>query len=188
MDTYQQIQKILCEMFEDRGYTIENKISKHDATCDVSLILSGKTDTDERVDAFIMYKRMGKNEILKFFTSHISSKHIILVSKDDFTSFAKQVLIEKRQEGFKIEFFLHKEMLYNITRHKFQPKFELMKQEDIQELLKHLQCKLTSLNKILRTDPIARYYNAQPKQVFKITRDFLRGDSHQRGINYRVVI
>lgn len=188
MDTYKQIQKTLCEMFLDRGYTIENKVSYCDTNNDVSLILTALTKENERVDAFIIFKRMGKNEVIKFFSSNISSNHIILISKDYFTSFAKQVLIEKRDEGFKIEFFLHKEVLFNITKHKFQPKFEIMEPDSVQELLKQLQCKLIHLNKMLRTDPIARYYNAQPKQVFKITRDFLREDNHQIGINFRVVI
>ena len=188
MDTYLKIQKTILEMFEDRNYNIQNKIDDYDNSCDIALLATAITKDEERVDAFIIYKRMGKNEIIKFFTSNIVSRHIILISKDDFTSFAKQVLIEKRQEGFKIEFFLHKEVIFNITRHRFQPKFEIMNTEDVQELLKHLQCKLTSLNKMLKTDPIARYYNALPKQVFKISRDFLRGDSHHIGLNYRVVI
>ena len=54
-------------MFQDRGYIIENKVAKHDASCDVSLILSGKDLDDQRIDAFIIYKRMGKNEIIKFY-------------------------------------------------------------------------------------------------------------------------
>lgn len=188
MEVYQQIQKTICEMFQDRGYTITNKVSVHDIDNDVSLLLSGETKEGNRVDAFIIYKRMGKNEIAKFFASNLASNHIILISKDDFTSFAKQVLVEKREEGFKIEFFLHKEVMFNITKHRFQPKFEIMEPEKVHELLKQLQCKLTSLNKMLRSDPVARYYDAQPKQVLKITRNFLRGDNHQRGLNYRVII
>ncbi len=188
MESYHRIQKTLCEMFEDRHYTIQNKVPIIDSAVEVSLLLTGSRQDGERVDAFIIYKKMGKNEIIKFFTSHLSSKHIILVSKEDFTSFAKQILIDKREEGYKVEFFLHKELLFNITKHKFQPKFELMKQDDVQYLLKQLQCKLPSLNKMMRNDPVARYYDAQPKQVFKITRDFLRGDNHQHGLNYRVVV
>ncbi len=187
-ETYERIQKTIKEMFEDRGYIIDKKIQYINEIFEASLILSAVDKMGNRVDAFIIYKRMGKNEINKFFTSNISSNHILLISKDDFTSFAKQVLIEKRQEGMKIEFFLQKEVLYNITRHRLQPKFEIMTQDELQELLKQLQCKLVNLNKMLKTDPIARYFDAQPKQVFKITRDFLREDSHQRGINYRVVI
>lgn len=188
MGVYQKIQQTMCEMFTDRGYTISNCIAEHDALSDVSLMLKGIDTTDNIVNVFMIHKRMGKNDVKKFFEENTTLGHVILLCRDDFTSFAKQVLIEKRLTGITIEFFLHKEVMLNITKHKLQPKFEIMDSTEVQKLLKQLQCKLTSLNKILRTDPISRYYNAKPKQVFKITRDFMRGDNHQLGLNYRVVV
>ena len=189
MESYNKIQYTACEMFNDRGYIIKTQVPwALGMVDDIALMLTGTNSNNDDVSLFITYKRIGKNEILKFFNSKLTVQHVILVSLDEFTSHAKQVLREEVQNGRKIEFFLHKQMMFNVIRHKFQPNFRLLNESETIQLLKRLQCKLLQLNKILKSDPVAKYFDAQPKQVFEIVRNFMRGDRHEQGLAYRVVV
>ena len=182
---YEQIQHTIEEMFLDRGYENIKKIPLADA--DFNLMAKAKHNTSD-IWVFYTNQKIGKNELLKFFNDDYKTKHIMVVSQEELTSYAKLVLTEKQKEGFKIEFFLAKQLMFNISKHVFQPSFRLLSKEETETLLKQLQCKLLQLNKISRNDPMVRYYDAQPKQVFEIKRDTLRGDRHDRGITFRVVV
>ena len=83
-----------------------------------------------------------------------------------------------------------KEMLQQkedfILSHSYNPKFELLNQEDIAKLLVDL--KISSgleLPKISVNDPVSKLFHAKANDVFKITRkSYTAGES----IFYRVVI
>ena len=184
---YSQIQQTLYEMFTDRRYDqITYLPQKH---TDFDIMIKAKKN-DMHVKAFYTTKKIGKNEMIKFFELSVESEqtHILLISHDDLTSSAKTVLADKQQNGSRIEFFLARQLYFNISKHVFQPTFRLLSEEETDVLLKQLQCKLIQLNKIHRHDPMVRYYDAQPKQVFEIRRNTMRGDRHDIGISYRVVV
>ena len=78
-----------------------------------------------------------------------------------------------------------KENSDHILEHKYNPKYELLSEEQIKDLLEGLNITLNNLPKILVNDPICKLFNAKYNDVFKITRQ-----SYTAGeiIFYRVVI
>lgn len=81
---------------------------------------------------------------------------------------------KKKLENLKLnmQLFMLDELQYNITKHHLVPKHELIKNpDDIKKLMEELSLhSISQLPLILQTDPMARWLNAQPGDVLKITR------------------
>lgn len=103
--------------------------------------------------------------------------NVILVVKEKLTSFGLKAL---KNSDVNFEIFLSKHLVFNITKHQLVPRHVVLTKEEKNKLLKTLQCKLHQLPKILKTDPISKYFNALVGQVFKIYR--------KNEIYYRVVV
>ena len=58
----------------------------------------------------------------------------------------------------------------NITHHEFVPKHIILTNEEQEELLEKYSSTINKLPKILKTDPVARYYGMKQNQVCKIIR------------------
>lgn len=69
-----------------------------------------------------------------------------------------------------VEIFYQPYMVINITRHDFQPLFHLMTKEEEDEFLQKYNITKGKAPKMLKTDPVAKYYGAKTDQIFKITR------------------
>jgi len=61
-------------------------------------------------------------------------------------------------------------MIFNITHHEYVPKHILLSKEEEDEVLEKYNTSKNKLPKILRTDPIARYYGMKNDQICKIIR------------------
>lgn len=84
-----------------------------------------------------------------------------------------------------IEIFFKQELLINIIEHELQPKFILLSKEEKKKKMEEYNLKQGNLQKILKTDAIARYYNAKIGDIFRIIRpSFYSGE----GYSYRIVI
>lgn len=112
--------------------------------------------------------------------------HIIIIVKDGSISSGIARTIEKvRQETkMKIEYFEQKEVLINITKHDLVPKHEPLNEEEKRELLKRYNINESQLPKILKLDPVVRYFGVDPGVVMKITR---RSETAGRYVTYRLV-
>jgi DNA-directed RNA polymerase I, II, and III subunit RPABC1 len=67
-------------------------------------------------------------------------------------------------------FPIHK-LLFNISKHSFVPKHEVLSNEKALEIQKNYAIKNKSqFPIILKTDPVARYYDIKPGQLVQITR------------------
>jgi DNA-directed RNA polymerase I, II, and III subunit RPABC1 len=106
----------------------------------------------------------------------------IVVYAEKISSFAKQDLAASTKYTF--ELFKHSELLVNITKHKLVPKHTLLSDEEKKELLDKYKLNESQLPRILRHDPVARYYGLSRLQVVKITRD---SETAGRYITYRIV-
>lgn len=98
--------------------------------------------------------------------------HAILVIKNSISPFAKteiQCLINE-DPPINIEIFIEKELIVDITEHPLVPKHELLTEEEKQKLLKDMSIKESQLQRILLTDPVARYLGLKKHDVVKITR------------------
>lgn len=177
MENYQKISNTIQEMMNDRNYSVtkifDYKFIDNDALFFPMLIAN---KNNESIIVYITYKKIGKKEIIKF-QELIQDNHVILLSKYDLTSQAKKIIMNK---DVNIELFLHKQVIFNIIKHDLQPKFILLTIEELTKLCDEFQCTISELPKMSINDPIARYYNAKTKNVFKIIRP--------ENIYFRVVV
>ncbi len=72
-----------------------------------------------------------------------------------------------------------------ILSHRYNPKFELLSKEEVEELLKRYNVTLLQLPKIKASDPVCKLFKAKPNDVFKITR---KSPTAGESVFYRVVI
>ena len=83
-----------------------------------------------------------------------------------------------------IQVFHYKQLIVNITHHKFVPKHELVETWEHQNILiKYSVKNKRGLPCILKTDPICRYYNGKIGDIFRIHRK----DRFGKAIVYRCV-
>ena len=65
---------------------------------------------------------------------------------------------------------MNKNMIFNITHHQMVPKHSLLSSEEEKEILEKYNTTKNKLPKILRSDPIVRYYGMKQDQICKIIR------------------
>lgn len=94
--------------------------------------------------------------------------HVILLLRDKENSMVTREL--QKSIYMNVEIFYQPYMVINITRHDFQPIFHLMTKDEEDEFLQKYNITKGKAPKMLKTDPVAKYYGAKPDQVFKITR------------------
>lgn len=68
------------------------------------------------------------------------------------------------------EVFNENELLINIIDHDLVPIHEILTKEETEEFLEKYNVKKRNLPKILKTDPVARYYNMQIGDICRILR------------------
>lgn len=158
------IQQTIKEMLTDRGYTMKND--------DVF------TKENKEIHIKILdQKKIGKKEILTIIEEmeQENYNHLIIVIPQKLTPLAIQELKDIKDK--EIEVFLYKELSFNITKHYTQPKITLLSTEEKKNLIKEI--KASQLPILLKSDPVARYYNAKTGMIFKYERP---------SIYYRIVV
>lgn len=78
-----------------------------------------------------------------------------------------------------------KEKEINIQKHSLVPKHVILKQEDVDKLLKKYNITLGQLPKISIKDPMVKLLDAKDGEVIKITR---KSETNIKSPYYRVVI
>ena len=127
--------------------------------------------------------RTYKNEM-----SEENVKNAIIIVIDGVTSFARcEILGMSRDlaEPINIEIFSETEMIFDITTHELNPKFELLTITEKTEILEKYSIKENALPKMLITDPISRYYGLKKGDMVKITRSSETAGSY---ILYKIVL
>jgi len=105
---------------------------------------------------------------------------VIIILKEKENSIVTKELLKPIYRN--VEIFLQKYMSFNITHHILVPKHIPLTEEEEAELVEKYN--KSKLPKIMKTDPISRYYGMKIDQVFKIIRNSnVSGES----IYYRVV-
>ncbi len=88
----------------------------------------------------------------------------------------------------RIEVFEEAELVVNITRHILVPQHIKLTMEQKVELFKRYRINIndtTSLPRLLKRDPVSRYYGFEQGDVVKIVR---RSETAGRYISYRIVM
>ena len=112
---------------------------------------------------------------------HISDIHLILIC--DGTKKVSQLISDADFIGHRnVEIFDVRHMFINPTKHIYQPKWRIMSDKEITEMLQRYEANMTQTSRILLgavciDDPINRYYGGRPASkdrkgdVYEIIRD-----------------
>jgi len=181
-----RVYKTVIEMLKDRNYNTSNyqnqlsvdDIKKKYLENNLEIIVEHNKN-DKKIIILFYNGKFGIKEVNTLITELNKKKinNIILVVQEKLTSFGLKAL---KNSDINFEIFLTMNLIFNITKHILVPKHVLLTKDEKNKLLKTLQCKLHQLPKILKTDPISKYFNALTGQVFKIYR--------KNEIYYRVVV
>lgn len=196
---YANARKTIYEMLTDRGYEIINKKEKETElelknimTFEESIIRG--TNGDESISVYFVFDKIGvkdATDIIKFLVND-ECKHAMLICKEGYTPcsyklFNKPVLsvAENKDQpvDIEIEVFLMDNVMYNITKHIYQPKhIKLIKDKaTIKKVYKTFNINKAKNININLTDPINKYFNGKSGDMYKV--------HHQGGrIEYVTVI
>lgn len=131
--------------------------------------------------------KVGINSVKSIATSleEYNVNHAIVLYNNSITAFAKNSLEALYDQNKIIEFFQYEELMYNVTEHTLVPKHILMSKTEKSQVLKAYNVQEKKFPFIFKTDPVSRYFNAKPGQLFKIIRD---SDVTYKSISYRLVV
>jgi DNA-directed RNA polymerase subunit H (RpoH/RPB5) len=165
----------LCEMLTDRGtYNLDrlNSISEVElaAMINEKSVFDIPLTADTKIIYFLMnkFKKAPAIDLL----STEGTKKVFFISRDPLTNINLNTIYNDIGTSIDIEFFHLKELQFNISNHYLVPKHELIRDPTlIQELVTSysLKSKL-HMPLIQKSDPMARYLNAKPGDIVKITR------------------
>jgi DNA-directed RNA polymerase I, II, and III subunit RPABC1 len=108
----------------------------------------------------------------------MEKNHCIVIYSECVTPMTKKLI--ENSVDIKIELFTLEEVQYNLTKHRLVPTHTRLSPDDAKKFKKDFGLKVGT---ILRTDPVARFYDFQRGDVIKLTRK--SGDSYY--ITYRIV-
>ena len=159
------IKNIINDISEEKIFKIKSETSN--AIYNV-MIVNGKISTVNKIIGFDNFINLINNQNRIFIGNNISQKAF------------KQFLEKKNSEVF-----FEKDLMIDIIKHKYQPKFQLLSDEEKQQKLKDYNIENKFESKMLSTDAIARYFNAKPGDIFRIKRpSTFSGES----FHYRLVV
>ena len=159
------IKNIINDISEEKIFKIKSESSN--AIYNV-MIVNGKISTINKIIGFDNFINLSNNQNRIFIGNNISQKAF------------KQFLEKKNSEVF-----FEKDLMIDIVKHKYQPKFKLLSDEEKQQKLKDYNIENKFESKMLSTDVIARYFNAKPGDIFRIKRpSTFSGES----FHYRLVV
>lgn len=194
-DTIKKSFKILKEMLNDR----KEDITKIDNITEQELLSfynnSSIFDIDVNSKLKIIYNMTPKikiQDIRKFINinedieNNDIDKTIIFISKEKLTTNNFKSFSDYKGK-VDLQFFYIKELLFNIYRHEFVPKHEVISsQQEIQEIMnKYLIKNKYQFPLILHTDPVCKYLNIKSNNLVKITRPSLTSGEYML---YRYVV
>lgn len=185
-DLLLRVHKTLAEMLYDRGYNVnkENELDKQslktkyrDKESFDKLIYNKYNNNNEIIDtvSVIYYKNDTDKKIGSSIINSISIDaknknidHIIFIVPIQISNQAIK-MIEKIKNDIKIEVFNYKQLSVNITKNIYVPKYTILNQQQIDDLMYKLKIdNIYKLPKISIHDPMSRYYGFEVNDVIRI--------------------
>ena len=153
---------VVNEMMNDRGY---NYSSEDDNT----LIYIREDKKRNTVVIFINKKEdIKRKQVERYKTTYNQDMYDIILIVT-FISIEEKLLSKYMDlEYDNVQVFNIKNLLYNITKHKYVPKHSILNEEEKKEFTKLY--KITDIAKIKISDPVCRYNFAKVGNIIKITR------------------
>lgn len=176
------VRKTVIEMLQDRNYIIpetENisfdEFSIKYKNKSIDIFIDNASSENEKI--YVCFhnenKTISKVDLKNLLNKLIETyqdekiKLIILLKEKGNGSILKEINKEIYEN---VEIFMNKNMIFNITHHDFVPTHVILSKEETDEILNKYSTTLIKLPKILKSDPIAKYYGMKINQVCKITR------------------
>lgn len=159
--------EVCLEMLEQRGYTIVDTENIMALKADGSTVVVFFNDSPS-------FDTKSMKEIF-FLMNQLDNNHSIVIYKEKITPATKSILSQSNE--MRVELFMEEDLQYNITKHRLQPIFEKLSDNEASDFKKKYGVKFD----ILRVDrPISRFYDYKKGDVIRI----IRKDGY---INYRIV-
>ena len=166
--------KILKEMLNDRKINTSslNSITELELIklYNENQIFDIKVNDELKVIYYMANKIKIQN--IKPFIDEENDKNIIFISKEKLTTNNYKSFSDFKEKNINIQFFFIKELLFNIYKHEYVPKHEVITDtKEIEQIKnKYLLKNLFQLPLMLNTDPICKYLDIKSNSVVKITR------------------
>jgi len=90
--------------------------------------------------------------------------HIVIIYNDEITTPAKKIIQEHKESI--IEVFNMNELQINITKHRLQPKFELIKKDESFIIKRKMGMKFPIM---FENGPISRFFNYKKEDMIRVT-------------------
>jgi DNA-directed RNA polymerase I, II, and III subunit RPABC1 len=177
------VMKTVLEMLQDRGVSIPEHISiinfeqfliKYDNN-NIDIFIN---DIRLNKNIYVHFninniKKFGKNDLVDTLKKVVGTYkdeniNLILILKDKENSTVTKELEKKQYEN--VEIFLKKNMLFNITHHELVPLHIILSEEESNEIIEKYSTPKIKFPKILKSDPVARYYSMKSGMMCKIIR------------------
>lgn len=168
MSSIEKALKICCEMFTQRGY--KDVVQKDNE-------ITAKNREDDNVICKVIYDKISSKNIkdIVMTMEDENMKHIVVIYEDEITSPAKNIINDYKEKI--LEMFSVKELQINITKHRLQPKFELLTKEEAILIKKKMGLKFPIM---FETGPISRFFYFRRDDMIRII--------YKNGyINYRII-
>lgn len=189
-----KIRSTILEMLSDRKYNIPDEIKNIDLNQfnaqhnenNINFYIKGEPNI--YIYFFTNEKSFLKNDLKnihsKLIDEYDNSLKILIVIKDKIPLSIKEELNKIIYSN--IEIFMHKELIFNITKNYLVPKHILLSEDEkIKVYKKYNTTNNDIFQKILSTDPISKYYALKENDLCKIVRS---SPSSGICVSYRTVI
>ena len=196
-NTFQAYLNIL-EILKERGYKIDDDSilsfdifsKKYEEIEHFVYTYKHKSIKDNEIYLSILKEsKITKKEMLNKIQNITDETHynnfLFLTTNSQVLNYVKEL---KQKFNIDVQFFTIDNLQMNILKHELQPKFILLSDEERAKILEKYD--ENNIPKIKLNDPITRYYNAKPSQIFKIIRKNMvkRNKTSSQGIYYRIVV
>jgi len=177
------VRKTVLEMLQDRGNSIPKEVSivnfeqfsiKYD-TDNIDIYINDEIKNKKIYVHFNinLNKKFGKSDLVETLKKVVNSYkdeniNLILLLKEKENSTVTKELERKQYEN--VEIFLKKYMIFNITHHIYVPKHIVLNDEESEEVVSKFNTPKIKFPKILKSDPLARYFALKSGMMFKILR------------------
>lgn len=128
-------------------------------------------DDHKHVCAFFITSPKFNIENLKEVKSDMDTRgiqHGIIVYKDSITPCANNTV--GTYSDIQIELFREEDLQFNVTKHRLQPKFNLLSRDECLDLKKQYNITPGMLPGLFSVDPIARFYNFTRGDIIRVER------------------
>ena len=177
------VRKTVIEMLQDRGHVIPEDVSivnfeqfsiKYD-TDNIDIYINDETKNKKIYIHFNinLNKKFGKSDLVETLKKVVGTYkdeniNLILLLREKENSTVTKELEKKQYEN--VEIFLKKNMIFNITHHVYVPKHIVLNEEESEEIVSKFNTPKIKFPKILKTDPVARYFALKSGMMCKILR------------------